>query len=175
MNATETSPVANGRTNRITMVSGIFKVLFLALTLVCVVASVESVAALLIAMMRGGFRRSVFASDWFSLLGAGSDLVGAMFAWFCYKLFALYSRGDFFTAEVVHSLRRIGVMFFFVTLAGALLAEFMPHTIQHSVGGEIANSILNVGNGLFVGFLILFIAWVMDEGRRIQEEQALTV
>jgi hypothetical protein len=174
MNATEISPVANRRTSRITMVSGIFKVLFLVLTLVCAVASVESVAALVIAM-RGAFRRSIFASDWFSLLGAGSDLVGATFAWSCYKLFALYSRGNFFTREVVLSLRRIGIMFFFVTLAGALLAEFMPHTIQHSVGAGIANSILNAGNGVFVSFLILFVAWVMDEGRRLHEEQALTV
>jgi hypothetical protein len=28
---------------------------------------------------------------------------------------------------------------------------------------------------VFVGLLIIFVAWIMDEGRKIQEEQALTV
>ena len=28
---------------------------------------------------------------------------------------------------------------------------------------------------LFMGFLIIFIAWIMDEGRKMQEEQELTV
>jgi len=28
---------------------------------------------------------------------------------------------------------------------------------------------------LFIGMLIIFITWIMDEGRKIQEEQELTV
>jgi hypothetical protein len=28
---------------------------------------------------------------------------------------------------------------------------------------------------IFVGFFIIFFAWIMDEGRKIQEEQELTV
>jgi len=30
-------------------------------------------------------------------------------------------------------------------------------------------------HNLVTGFVILFIAWIMDEGRKIQEEQELTV
>ena len=28
---------------------------------------------------------------------------------------------------------------------------------------------------VLVGLMILFVAWIMDEGRKLQEEQALTV
>jgi hypothetical protein len=27
----------------------------------------------------------------------------------------------------------------------------------------------------FIGLMIIFVAWIMDEGRKIQEEQELTV
>lgn len=173
MNATETSPVASRRISRIQKVSGIFKVLFLVLTFVCVIASLESLAALGLSL-RGAPHWSTFASNWYALLAAGADLVSATFAWFCYKLFDLYSRANFFTAEVVLSLRRIGLMFFFVTVVGVLLVGLLPHS-QPPIWQVIAGSVANAANGIFFGFLILFIAWVMDEGRRMQEEQALTV
>jgi hypothetical protein len=32
-----------------------------------------------------------------------------------------------------------------------------------------------VDSNLLIGFVIIFIAWIMDEGRKIQEEQELTV
>jgi hypothetical protein len=173
MNSTETSPAAGSRISRIQKVSGIFKVLFLLLTLVCIVASLESLGALAFAMCRA-FRWSTFASDWYALMAAGADLVSAVFLWFCYRLFKLYSRANFFTAEVVGSLRRIGLMFFFVTVVGVLSVGLLPHH-RTSLSEEISICIGDAGNGLFFGFLILFIAWVMDEGRRIQEDLALTV
>jgi len=30
-------------------------------------------------------------------------------------------------------------------------------------------------NSIFIGLLIIFVSWIMDEGRKIQEEQELTV
>ena len=173
MNATEISPVSNSRISKITIVSRILKIVFLVLTLACVLASLMSLISLGIVMW-GAFRWTRFAVSWYALLAAGADLVSATFTWFCYKLFSLYSRGNYFTAEVVHSLRRIGITFFFVTLAGVLTKALLPHG-PPSLAVQTANSIFSVVNGLFFGFLILFIAWVMDEGRRIQEEQALTV
>jgi hypothetical protein len=108
-------------------------------------------------------------------LAAGTDLVMVAFAWFCCKLFGLYARGSLFTAEVVDCIRRIGGLFFFVTLAVFLCRWLLPHPANSPPWLELVNSIFNVVVGWFSGFLILFIAWIMDEGRKIQEEQALTV
>jgi hypothetical protein len=108
------------------------------------------------------------------ILAGGTDLLSATFTWFCYKLFGLYSRGNLFTAEVVCYIRRIGVLFFFATLGGVLSRWILPHG-QPSHSAELVSSIADVIAGLFSGFLILFIAWVMDEGRKIREEQELTV
>jgi len=66
------------------------------------------------------------------------------------------------------------------------LANFVSRIFSvHSATAGLPPAKINIemiGLGLFTvlttlipGFLILFIAWIMDEGRKIQEEQELTV
>jgi hypothetical protein len=79
-----------------------------------------------------------------------------------YALFRLYGRGILFSARNVLYIRFQGYYL--------ILTFLVDYQIQSSFH-DMALSTTPV----FVGLLIIFIAWIMDEGRKIQEEQALTV
>jgi hypothetical protein len=177
MSTIEISPNAALRMDRIKKVSGIFKAVFFVLTLACAFVAVLSMVGFcweLLEFFRRVGQPPYFANELVTSLAAVTDLICAAFTWFCYKLFDLYTHGELFTAEVVHSIRRIGVLFFFATLARVFSSRLLHHG-QPTSSMEFVSSIADVLGGLFSGFLILFIAWVMDEGRKIREEQELTV
>jgi hypothetical protein len=89
-------------------------------------------------------------------------------AWFCHKLFQQYARGNLFTKIIVHYIQQIGNFYVFAVGEKWFLERLWEKQhFQFSVGDSIIP--------MYAGFLIIFIAWVMDEGRKIQEEQELTV
>lgn len=78
------------------------------------------------------------------------------------RLFWLYGRGILFSAKNVVCIRFFGWLLminWFIDLE--IQAEFRDYGLSTTT--------------LFVGLLIIFVAWIMDEGRKIQEEQELTV
>jgi hypothetical protein len=77
-------------------------------------------------------------------------------------LFRLYGRGILFSAQNVFCIRFIGYW---------LLLDFAT---VYQMQGTLHDMALST-TPVFVGLLIIFIAWIMDEGRKIQEEQELTV
>jgi hypothetical protein len=79
-----------------------------------------------------------------------------------FSLLRLYQKGVLFSAK---NIRRI------YCLAYCLLANwFIDDRMQSSLNDEALSD-----TPLFVAFLIIFIAWIMGEARKIQEEQELTV
>jgi hypothetical protein len=78
------------------------------------------------------------------------------------RLFRLYSKGIIFTAKNVNCLRFFGYYL--------IVDWFINYQIQ-SLLQDMALSCTPI----FVGFIIIFFAWIMDEGRKIREEQELTV
>ena len=105
-----------------------------------------------------------FISGWLSLafLAVGIALL--------YRLFGLYRRGVIFGRETVRSYRWIAIWL----LAGWLLSNAMqflnllgsPTTVQMH---------FSLDEMFFGGVLLLLISWIMEEGRKLQEEQALVV
>ena len=79
-----------------------------------------------------------------------------------YALFNLYRQGILFSARNVLYIRFQGYY---------LILSFIADYLLQSPLHDMALSTTPV----FVGLLIIFVAWIMDEGRKIQEEQALTV
>jgi hypothetical protein len=79
-----------------------------------------------------------------------------------YKLFGLFEVGKIFTAGNVLYIRFLGYAVFV-----DWVVEYMIESIglEHNI--EFSKPALAV--------VIVFIAWIMDEGRKIQEEQELTV
>ena len=95
------------------------------------------------------------------------------------KLFDLYARGVFFGKENVSCYRAVGW--------GLICQQFLflPEEALHSFFLTIHNPegerLISIGfddtdlSLLIVGFMIILISRIMDEGRKIQEEQNLTV
>jgi hypothetical protein len=77
-------------------------------------------------------------------------------------LFWLYEKGILFSAKNVRYIRFIGYY---------LMIDWV---VDYLVQGYLKDMNLST-TPLVVGFLIIFIAWIMDVGRMIQEEQELTV
>jgi hypothetical protein len=159
MNADETSPKTGFRLQRIQRISAFLRILFLT----CAV--------------------------WFGLLGIlGMHYflcVGyAVEFWFAYKLFSFYARGDLFTPQVVRYMRWIGITSVLVGIWSVCHETSMSVNAGYlkyppSSGWEIfswfQHSFYLLAFNLLLGFVFIFVAWIMDEGRKIQEEQELTV
>jgi hypothetical protein len=79
-----------------------------------------------------------------------------------FSLFRLYQKGILFSAK---NIRHINSLAYF------LIGNW---AIDYQLQSTLRDMDLST-TPLFVGFLIIFIAWIMDEGRKIQEEQELTV
>jgi hypothetical protein len=77
-------------------------------------------------------------------------------------LFWLYEQGILFAAKNVNYIRFFGYV---------LILEWV---VDYQLSGVVHD--LNLSTvPILAGLLIIFVAWIMDEGRKIQEEQALTV
>ena len=159
MNANEIAPKNSVRLQRIQKISAFLRIIFL----ICTV--------------------------WFGLLGILGMYyflcVGyAVEFWFAYKLFSFYARGDLFTPKVVRYMQWIGITSVLVGIwsiyselsmsVNAGYLKYAPSSGQEIISWFQQISYLLAFN-LLPGFVIIFVAWIMDEGRKIQEEQELTV
>jgi len=95
------------------------------------------------------------------------------------RLFLLYESGSIFTERNVDCFRGLG---------GALIVWVVCHIVRTTLlsvvltmdnlpGQRMIVVALDSGDftGIFVGVVVLIISWVMDEGRKIEEDQALIV
>lgn len=95
------------------------------------------------------------------------------------RLFALYRKGIIFDRQNVACYRDLGKALLCWSGAAFLQTPLLSMilTLPNPPGTRLL--MLGVGSGeldcLFLGGLVLLISWVMDEGRRLDEEQALTV
>ena len=94
---------------------------------------------------------------WLVQVSTGLVACGVLFA-----LFRLYFKGILFSAANTLCIRLLGY--------ALILGSVADYQMQNYVG-DMAWSTTPV----FIGLLIIFISWIMDEGRKIQEEQELTV
>jgi hypothetical protein len=131
---------------------------------------------------------------------AGINLVLMVFqlvTWFWYwklaRLFRLYERGRIFAVETIGCIKTLGLVCIIGWLVGSA-CQLLSKASQHSPAALPVNAkVISVRHFIFTGFfsfdfgtginfgpfligvIIVLIAWIMDEGRKIQEEQALTV
>ena len=99
--------------------------------------------------------------------------------YFLIRLFRLYEEARIFTTENVHYIRLTGLMIFLSQIILPFYEALMTFvlTSHNPVGKHFIT--ISFGNGnikiLIIALLIMLIAWIMDEGRKIQDEQQLTV
>ena len=95
------------------------------------------------------------------------------------RLFGLYGAGELFSARNVDCYRRLGRTLLYWALAVFLSTPLL--TLAASVGMPPGQRRITLGIGsvelmaVFAGAAALVISWVMDEGRGIEEERALTI
>jgi hypothetical protein len=78
------------------------------------------------------------------------------------RLFWLYRQGILFTEKNITCIRFQGYWL--------IIDNFIDLELQHSIRASSVSL-----NPLMLGLLVIFVAWIMDECRKIQEEQELTV
>ena len=90
------------------------------------------------------------------------------FLWYrtALKLFGFFEKGILFTAETVRCIQIMGVIYFVRFLVQLILLA-VPSPDYHWRTMNFSD--------LFTSFLIIFIGWLIDEARKIREEQELTV
>ncbi len=178
MNAKEISPKNNPRLKRIKIISRIFRVLIGTLSMTWMLLSALFVLASIKYAMGGGQPMLANFHITFSphqtytspfqvplpvfLIGAVQLSMGGFGLILLNRLFAFYERGDFFKADNIRCLKFLGLVIIGIWFTQAIL-ELMA--LQTNIEGS----------GLVYGILVVIIGCIMDEGRKIQEEQGLTV
>jgi hypothetical protein len=108
---------------------------------------------------RWTLRPMIFGMTLFWTLGVGV----------LYRLFKLYERGMIFTAANVRCIKWLG--------GWMLVSCVLSNVIQISklIIYDCADVDLRISTRFFVGILVLLVAWIMEEGGKIQEENTLTI
>ncbi len=107
------------------------------------------------------------------------NLIWAVGFWLCGKLFMYYAHGDLFSPKIVSCVRQIG----WVGIIKGIVSGISMFVLLHwspdppSLGLIMAApmSLITMLFGIVPGIALICVAWIMDEGRKIQEEQELTV
>ncbi|MBI5593282.1 MAG: DUF2975 domain-containing protein [Deltaproteobacteria bacterium] len=95
------------------------------------------------------------------------------------SLFFLYENGLIFTEQNVSCFRSLGRTLIVWAACDVVRTTLLSVilTLDNPPGRRIIAVMFDSGDftGVFVGVVVLIISWVMDEGRKIQEDQALIV
>jgi hypothetical protein len=184
MNANEICPKASTRLNRIKKISRVLKVLFL-LYFVCAgyffpfVYRVPEGFWFVVCGTYATFSDSPMGAKLIVVLAVGVFFAAVITG---YQLLNLYEKGIIFSARNVQLLGRIGYLalgYGLLTAWGPALISAWYAWINSSV--SLLNPVL-WGMTAFLsspwiigGLFVVVISRIMDEGRKIQEEQELTV
>lgn len=95
------------------------------------------------------------------------------------ELFGLYEKGLIFTEKNVTCFRSLGRTLIIWVICDVVKNSLI--SIVLTLPNPPGHRMITVGlysadfTAIFVGIVILIIAWVMDEARKIQEDQALII
>ena len=96
-----------------------------------------------------------------------------------FLLFGLYTRAEIFTAQAVGHIRRIGYILLAVQAVGPLRDALLSYVLP--MHNPIGQRTISVGfsstdlNAIIIAVLVIVVSWIMNEGRKIKEEEALVI
>jgi hypothetical protein len=161
MNTNEISPKASPRLNRIQKISHILKVcvFFYFVAPLCALAfnlkNIHSASGT-ISIFNHAYASTLDIPKPMYLLWATGTAVYLLGVISFYRLLCLYEKGAIFSGANVSEMKKLG---------GYLGGFIFPWVLLEGF----------VSPWIVVGGAIYIVAWIMDEGRKIQEEQELTV
>ena len=95
------------------------------------------------------------------------------------RLFKLYENAIVFAHENVRLIRKLGYVIIAWVVANLLFTPLISTIITHGNEGGLPTIavFLSISDllTLIMGAIVVLISWVMDEGRKLQDEQAHTV
>lgn len=95
------------------------------------------------------------------------------------RLFSLYEKGIVFSTMTVKYFRQLGYVLMMWVLASLLYLPMLSHVVTSAnpLGHRMIVAQLGLSDFtiLAMGAIVLLISWVMDEARKLEEEQAHTV
>lgn len=95
------------------------------------------------------------------------------------RLFRLYEKAIYFTHENVRLFRRLGILLMLWVVANLLYTTLLSvvMTINNSAGERMVVASFDYSDLaiLLIGAVVILISWIMEEGRKLEEEQAHTV
>jgi hypothetical protein len=171
MNATEITSKASARINRIRKIGTFLKTTFFIATLLFWFLGIAYIVTSFL-------NPDNFVETWrFAFFAYAAECVLA------YKLFSFYIRGDLFAADAVRYIRGIGIIALLIGIAEFYEKFAQLLSTNYFVGCWSLKGVFSLSIGVplemlshfWPGLVIIFFAWIMDEGRKIQEEQELTV
>jgi hypothetical protein len=189
MNSNEISLKANARLQRIKIVSRVVRYAFLALFIISIIYFLFGI--LFSSAPSWNFKNNV----WRALCVVAMQVVICLWYWKLARLFGFYERGLIFVSEAVRCIKFLGWLCVAQWMLGTIyhiLLKYYPIiplqptlppgvsvTVKQAMIGRMgffSFDIWGINFGfLLAGTVIVLIAWIMDEGRKIQEEQELTV
>jgi hypothetical protein len=184
MNANEISPKAGVRLNRIKILSRIAQVIVFCFFVFTIWFLLRGIFSL--------FRQHDFGLFWRQILGNIYTIVLCVWYWELAQLFRCFARGLVFAAKTIRCLKVLGVLCaigWAVKLSIHIAFQHYSFPAFHPSPGvmvvkqqvyQMGFFSFDFGTGidfglLLAGAIVVLIAWIMDEGRKIQEEQELTV
>lgn len=111
-----------------------------------------------------------------TMIPAGVAMAGI---YYLMRLFQLYEQGDIFKPTNVRCFRKLSRVLLLWFAAGIVHRPLL--SIALTLHNPPGHRMLTIGFGspdvtaLLLGLILAVIAWVMEEGRKLQEEQDLTV
>jgi hypothetical protein len=174
MNANEIPPKGNARMNRIKIASKILRILIIISTAVPCLFVLAGCwfgwASVCPNGMKIRFSEHQIYTSPFEIPDNVLALALVKFGLYIFcalvlcRLLRLYEQGKYFTAKNVTYIRFLGYYLIIDSFV-----NFQLDSLSH-------NEVITITfTQPFTGLVIIFIAWIMDEGRKIQEEQELTV
>ena len=178
MNSNEISSRTNPRLQRIQKISAGFKYFFLVSAFLFVLLGVLEI---ILNLQVSALAHSNPARFQAALFMGVSTICWTLETWFAYRLFSFYARGDLFTADIVHALRQIGYISILIGCWNAFKMYYLfgfpsdSHPAVFDIVSRLSVILVQLVFSVVPSFVTIFIAWIMDEGRKIREEQELTV
>lgn len=129
---------------------------------------------------------------WHWLFSICYQLVTAYWFWKLGRLFRFYERGLIFASATIRCIKMLGLVCIIgwaINLGSSFMATQYPRQEIILHPGQTMGPVHHYYMGFFsfdfgtgvnfgpfmIGIIIVLVAWIMEEGRKIQEEQALTV
>lgn len=113
------------------------------------------------------------------ILGAAESLPYFLIYYFLWRLFSYYYRGEIFTTNTIYCLKMLGKTLLFWLLLNLIYPVLVTLFIRFAGLSDSLPIILNFGSTelyyLLIGGIIYVIAWIMQEGLLIQEQQELVI